>query len=50
MLCKAGAYVIKRAMPGAIVPESRQVTWSRFGGPVSAWREALQRAGIEAES
>ena len=46
MLCKNGAYVIKRCVEGCDKPASAQVTWSRFDGPVSAWAEAKQRAGL----
>ena len=46
VLCKNGAYVIKRCVEGCDKPASAQVTWSRFDGPVSAWAEAKQRAGL----
>ena len=42
MLCKNQAYVIKRQVPGTPKPTGAQVTWSRHGGPVNAWKEALQ--------
>eukprot|EP00435_Cladocopium_sp_Y103_P043262 s2437_g12.t1 len=46
VLCKHGAYVIKRCANDCEKPASAQVTWSRFGGPCNAWDEACQRAGL----
>jgi len=46
VLCKNQAYVIKRQVPGTPKPTGAQVTWSRHGGPVNAWKEALERAGV----
>ena len=41
------AYVVKRALEGALPSSSMQVTWSRHGGPKEAWNEAKRRAGLE---
>ena len=46
ILCKHGAYVIKRCANSSERPASAQVTWSRFGGASNAWIEACQRAGV----
>lgn len=46
VLCKNGAYVIKRCVEGCDKPSSAQVTWSRYNGPAAAWAEAKQRAGL----
>ena len=46
VLCKVGAYVIKRPRAGHENPSSSQVTWSRYGGPKGAWQEARERAGL----
>ncbi|CAL1142982.1 unnamed protein product [Cladocopium goreaui] len=46
ILCKHGAYVIKRCADPSQKPASAQVTWSRFGGACNAWVEACQRAGV----
>lgn len=46
VLLKNKAYVIKRCHPECENPISGQITWGRFGGPASAWLEALQRSGI----
>ena len=40
------AYVVKRTAPDVEKPTGCQVTWSKFNGPVNAWKEACQRAGI----
>lgn len=48
VLCKQQAYVVKQTSSGER-PSSAQVTWSRHGGPVSAWAEAKHRAGLAEE-
>jgi len=40
VLCKNQAYVIKPT--GIPKPIWAQVTWSRHGGPLNAWKEALE--------
>lgn len=47
VLCKQGAYVVKRCAKGCEKPACAQVTWSRYGGAMHAWQEACSRAGVE---
>lgn len=47
VLCKQGAYVVKRCAKDCEKPACAQVTWSRYGGAVNAWQEACSRAGVE---
>ena len=37
---------MKRCTDDVDKPAAAQVTWSRFGGPVNAWSEACERAGV----
>jgi len=46
VLCKLGAFVVKRCASGVEKPSHPQVTWSRYGGPHAAWDEACKRAGV----
>ena len=52
MLCKNSAYVVKKpaAIDGSIPVITGQVTWSRFGGPKQAWKEAKKRAGLKVKA